>query len=115
MSSARSSDVAFTVFVGATQEHEERTWKTPGDKANLIVLPGSRRRRVYRQSRGIPVEDDPEPRPAQHRDVPFLNPDGIKKRGFAPGDHLDVRTLSSDGMERPVRGFKVISYRMPDV
>jgi anaerobic selenocysteine-containing dehydrogenase len=129
MSSARSSDVAFTVFVGATQERGERTWKTPGDKANLIVFPAldedqhignpealrlSTIRSHDRHNTTIYANSDPYRGVFNRRDVPFLNPDEIKKRGFAPGDRVDVRTLSSDGMERLVRGFKVVSYRMPD-
>ncbi len=37
------------------------------------------------------------------RDVLLLNPDEIKKRDLAPGDRLDVYTISSGGIKRLVR------------
>ena len=124
MSSARSSDVAFTVFVGATQQRGERTWKTPGDKANLIVFPAldedeyfgnpealrlSTIRSHDRHNTTVYANSDRYRSVFNRLNVPFLNPDDIKKRGFAPGDRVDVLTLSSDGINRLVRGFKVVS------
>src|SRR5208282_6291008 len=48
------------------------------------------------------------------RDVLFLNAGEMKKRGLAVEDRVDIHTLSSDGIERVIRGFKVVDYRMPD-
>ena len=38
----------------------------------------------------------------------------IKRRGLAPEDRVDIHTVSSDGVERVVRGFKVVTYSIPD-
>jgi len=48
------------------------------------------------------------------RDVLFLNANEMKKRGLALEDRVDIHTLSSDGIERVIRGFKVVDYLMPD-
>ncbi len=48
------------------------------------------------------------------RDVIFLNEDEMAKRGLAPDDRVDITTLSSDGIERTVRGFRVVPYAFPD-
>jgi anaerobic selenocysteine-containing dehydrogenase len=120
MSSARSSNVAFAVFVGATQQHGERTWETPGDKANLIVFSaldedeyighpealrfGAIRSHDWHNSTIFSHSD-------RYRvvftwlNVPFLNSDDMNKRGFARGDRVDVRPLSSDGMGWLVHRF----------
>jgi anaerobic selenocysteine-containing dehydrogenase len=46
--------------------------------------------------------------------VLFLDDKEIKRRGLAAEDRVDIRTVSSDGVERVVRGFKVVPYSIPD-
>jgi anaerobic selenocysteine-containing dehydrogenase len=48
------------------------------------------------------------------RDVLFLNDKEIKRRGLAPEHRVDIHTMSSDGVERVVRGFKIVPYNIPD-
>ena len=48
------------------------------------------------------------------RDVLFLGEKGMQRRGLARGDRVDIHTVSSDGVERVVRGFKVVRYGIPD-
>jgi len=45
--------------------------------------------------------------------VVFLNEYEIKKRGLADGDRVDLITESTDGVERVVRNFRVVSYSFP--
>ena len=35
------------------------------------------------------------------------------KNGLVAGDRVDVQTLSSDGIERIVRGLKIVPYNIP--
>jgi len=46
--------------------------------------------------------------------VLFLNDKEMQRRGFAPDDRVDIQTLSSDGIERVVRGFKIVRFNIPD-
>lgn len=48
------------------------------------------------------------------RDVIFLNAEEMEKRGLKADDRVDIVTLSTDGIERAVRGFKVVPYAFPD-
>ena len=107
----------------------ERIWATPSGKANLLVCEGlcedigvndlealwlttvrshdqynttlyslsDRYRGVYGQ-----------------RDVIFLNAKEMERRGLKADDRVDIVTLSQDGVERAVRGFKVVPYSFPD-
>ena len=43
-----------------------------------------------------------------------MNANELKKRGLEVEERVDIHTLSSDGIERAIRGFKVVSYGMPD-
>ncbi|QRG06546.1 FdhF/YdeP family oxidoreductase [Xanthobacter dioxanivorans] len=107
----------------------ERIWATPSGKANFLVIQGlcedpaeaeadmlwlttvrshdqynttlyslsDRYRGVYGQ-----------------RDVIFLNEEEMKKRGLEADDRVDIITLSTDGVERAVRGFRVVPHSFPD-
>ncbi len=107
----------------------ERIWATPSGKANFLVCVGlcedaaeadagmlwlttvrshdqynttlyslsDRYRGVYGQ-----------------RDVIFLNENEMAKRGLKDDDRVDVITLSTDGNERAVRGFRIVPYAFPD-
>ncbi|HSI39902.1 MAG TPA: FdhF/YdeP family oxidoreductase [Xanthobacteraceae bacterium] len=48
------------------------------------------------------------------RDVIFLNEGEMARRGLAADDRVDLVTLSEDGIERAVRGFRVVPYAFPD-
>jgi len=48
------------------------------------------------------------------RDVVFLNACEIQNRDLKPGDRVDLLGVSTDGVERSVRGFKVVEYQLPD-
>lgn len=48
------------------------------------------------------------------RDVVFLNAGEMRRRGLTPGDRVDLVAASTDGVERVVRGFKVVEYALPD-
>ena len=44
----------------------------------------------------------------------FINPREMEKRGLRADDRVDLVTHSTDGIERIVRGFKVVPYAFPD-
>ena len=48
------------------------------------------------------------------RDVVFLNRTEMEKRGLQDGDRVDLVTLSTDGIERRVCHFRVVSYSFPN-
>jgi molybdopterin-dependent oxidoreductase alpha subunit len=48
------------------------------------------------------------------RDVVFLNAFEMTKRGLEDGDRVDLVTLSTDGLERRVRNFRVVGYSFPN-
>jgi formate dehydrogenase major subunit len=107
----------------------ERIWKTPNAKANFIVFPGldedehinnpealwlSTLRSHDQYNTTIYTNNDRYRGVYNQRDVLFLNASEMTKRGLALEDRVDIHTLSSDGIERVISGFKVVSYRMPD-
>ncbi|MBV7262808.1 FdhF/YdeP family oxidoreductase [Photobacterium sp. WH24] len=47
------------------------------------------------------------------RKVLMVNPTDIEALGMAPGDRVDVTSLSADGVKRTVYGFKLVSYDIP--
>jgi molybdopterin-dependent oxidoreductase alpha subunit len=112
-----------------TSTARERIWATASGKANFLVFQGLGE---------APHHDNPEAlwltTMRSHdqynttiyslsdryrgvygqRDVVFLNEREIEKRGLKDGDRVDLITLSTDGIERIVRGFRVVSYAFPD-
>ncbi|WP_226573834.1 FdhF/YdeP family oxidoreductase [Acuticoccus sediminis] len=48
------------------------------------------------------------------RDILFISPDEIERRGFVPGDRVDRVSAVADGVERMVRGFELVPYAFPD-
>jgi anaerobic selenocysteine-containing dehydrogenase len=112
-----------------TSTARERIWATPNGKANFLVFDGLGE---------DPHQDDPhalwlttirshdqynttlyslsDRYRGVHgrRDVVFLNEYEMSKRGLETGDRVDLFTLSSDGIERCVRGFVVAAYSLPD-
>src|SRR5271167_4930467 len=107
----------------------ERIWKTATGRANFIVFPGldedehqdnpealwlSTIRSHDQYNSTIYTNSDRYRGVYNQRDVLFLNASEMKKRGLAAEERVDIYTLSADGIERVIRGFKVVAYRMPD-
>jgi molybdopterin-dependent oxidoreductase alpha subunit len=47
------------------------------------------------------------------RHVVFISRDDLVRLGFRDGDHVDIRTCSEDGMQREVKGFRLVRYDIP--
>lgn len=47
------------------------------------------------------------------RMVVFMNQADIAARGMRDGDSVDLETASGDGIERIVRGFRIVAYDLP--
>jgi molybdopterin-dependent oxidoreductase alpha subunit len=47
------------------------------------------------------------------RDVIFLNEQEMERRELKADDRVDIVTISTDGIERAVRGFRVVPYAFP--
>jgi molybdopterin-dependent oxidoreductase alpha subunit len=107
----------------------QRIWKTPNGKANFIVFPGieedehqnnpdalwlSTIRSHDQYNTTIYSTSDRYRGVFNQRDVVFLNDNEMRRRGLAPEDRVDIQTLSSDGIERVVRGLKIVRYNIPD-
>ena len=48
------------------------------------------------------------------RMVLFVGKSAMQRQGFAAGDLVDVETVSTDKVERVVKGFRVQPYQLPD-
>ncbi|WP_371347235.1 FdhF/YdeP family oxidoreductase [Ancylobacter sp. IITR112] len=107
----------------------ERIWATPSGKANLLVCEGLCE---------DPSVDDPQAlwltTVRSHdqynttlyslsdryrgvygqRDVIFLNAQEMERRGLKADDRVDIVTVAQDGIERAVRGFRIVPYSFPD-
>ena len=106
----------------------ERIWKTPGGKANFILFSGlsedehennpealwlTTLRSHDQYNTTIYTNNDRYRGVFNQRDVLFLNKLEMQKRNLAEGDRVDVETLSSDGIERIVRGLAIVPYNIP--
>ncbi len=112
-----------------TSPARERIWATPSGRANFLVMRG--------------FDEDPTDKDPQvlwlttmrshdqynttlysrsdryrgvfgQRDVVFLNAREVASRGLAAGERVDLVTDSTDGVERVVRGLKLVEYNLPD-
>ena len=112
-----------------TSTARERIWTTPSGRANFVVFEG--------------LEEDPHQNDPEvlwlttlrshdqynttlysmsdryrgvfgQRDVVFINARELAKRGLKADDRVDLVTASSDGLERIVRSFRVVEYKLPD-
>jgi formate dehydrogenase major subunit len=107
----------------------ERIWKTPNGKANFILFPGLDEDELQRNpdalwlstirshdqyNTTIYTNNDRYRGVFNQRDVLFLNDAEMRKRGLSAGDRVDVLTLSSDKIERIVRGLAIVRYNIPD-
>ena len=112
-----------------TSTARERIWATPSGRANFVVFEGLEE---------DPHQNDPEvlwlTTVRSHdqynttlysmsdryrgvfgqRDVVFINARELAKRGLKADDRVDLVTASSDGLERVVRSFRVVEYKLPD-
>lgn len=106
----------------------ERIWATPSGKANFLLYNG--------------LCEDPDPKDEEilwltsvrshdqynttlyslsdryrgvygQRDVVFMSAEEIAKRGFEPGERVDLVAVSNDGIERVVRNFKLVPHAFP--
>jgi anaerobic selenocysteine-containing dehydrogenase len=113
-----------------TSTARERIWATPTGKANFLTYEG--------------LCEDPDPDDQDvlwltsirshdqynttiysmsdryrgvygQRDVVFLSKTEIERRGFAPDDRVDLVGVSSDGVERRVRNFRLVPYSFPEL
>jgi formate dehydrogenase major subunit len=105
-----------------------RIWKTPNGKANFMLFPGldedkqennpealwlSTIRSHDQYNTTIYTNNDRYRGVFNQRDVLFLNRVEMQKRNLVEGDRVDVQTLSSDGIERIVRGLAIVPYNIP--
>jgi anaerobic selenocysteine-containing dehydrogenase len=112
-----------------TNTARERIWKTPNGKANFIVFPEIDEdkhqsnpdvlwlctiRSHDQYNTTIYTNSDRYRGIFNQRDVVFLNAAEMEKRGLKSGDRVDIRTLTSDNIERVVRGLAVVRYNIPD-
>src|SRR6202043_2584918 len=107
----------------------ERIWATPSGKANFLVFNGlgedlgaedpdalwlSTIRSHDQYNTTLYSMSDRYRGVYGQRDVVFLNKSEIGKRGLVDGDRVDLVTLSTDGVERRVQNFRLVSYSFPD-
>lgn len=112
-----------------TSSARERIWTTPSGKANFLVFKGlgedihaddpevlwlSTIRSHDQYNTTIYSLSDRYRGVYGQRDVVFLNEFEIQKRGLAPDDRVDLITVSTDGGERILRNFRVVSYSFPN-
>ncbi|MDR6952074.1 molybdopterin-dependent oxidoreductase alpha subunit [Ancylobacter sp. 3268] len=107
----------------------ERIWATPTGKANFLVVEGlcedssvaaeealwlTSVRSHDQYNTTLYSNSDRYRGVYNQRDVIFLNEEEMAKRGLKADDRVDIVTLSTDGVERAVRGFRVVPYAFPD-
>lgn len=47
------------------------------------------------------------------REVVFVNPEDLRELGLSDGDRVDIHSEYDDGVDRVLRGFRVVSYPTP--
>jgi anaerobic selenocysteine-containing dehydrogenase len=107
----------------------ERIWVTPSGKANFLVHDGlgedvsvddpdalwlSTIRSHDQYNTTLYSMSDRYRGVYGQRDVVFINASELHERGLADGDRVDLVTLSTDGVERRVRNFRVVGYSFPN-
>jgi molybdopterin-dependent oxidoreductase alpha subunit len=111
-----------------TSSARERVWNTPTGKANFLVFPGlgedpdqhdpdvlwltSVRSHDQYNTTLYSLSDRYRGVWGQ-RDVVFLSAEEIEKRGFRPGDRVDLVAVSDDGIDRRVCGYQLVAYSFP--
>ena len=112
-----------------TSMARERIWMTPSGRANFLVCDGlgedqeaadpdllwlTTVRSHDQYNTTIYSLSDRYRGVFGQRDVLFINPREMEKRGLRADDRVDLVTHSTDDIERVVRGFKVVPYAFPD-
>ncbi|MFG1249479.1 FdhF/YdeP family oxidoreductase [Xanthobacter flavus] len=111
-----------------TSTARERIWATASGKANFIVCEGLREdpgvsghplwlttvRSHDQYNTTLYSLSDRYRGVHGARDVIFLGEKEMEKRGLKPDDRVDIVTLSTDGIERAVRGFRVVLHPFPE-
>ncbi|XUW92360.1 FdhF/YdeP family oxidoreductase [Burkholderia sp. M6-3] len=107
----------------------ERVWATPNGRANFLVFKGLDENPAHHDPDALWLttmrsHDQYNTTLYSHsdryrgvfgqRDVVFMNPRELHKRNLHPGERIDVWALSTDGIERVIRSFKVVEYSLPD-
>jgi molybdopterin-dependent oxidoreductase alpha subunit len=107
----------------------DRIWATPSGKANFLVFDGLGEDSVERDPRTLWLStirshdqynttlysmSDRYRGVYGQRDVVFLNQSEMAKRELEDGDRVDLITMSTDGLERRVRNFRVVGYSFPN-
>jgi len=107
----------------------ERIWNTGSGKANFLIYDGVREDTVQQESdllwlTSVRSHDqynttlysmsDRYRGVYGQRDVVFLSPTEIEKRGFEPGDRVDVVAVNGDGIVRRVRGYQLVACSFPE-
>lgn len=107
----------------------ERVWATPTGRANFLVFKGLEENPYHNDPDALWLttmrsHDQYNTTLYSHsdryrgvfgqRDVVFMNPRELQKRNLHPGERVDIVALSTDGIERIIRSFKVIEYSLPD-
>ncbi|MEX3943299.1 FdhF/YdeP family oxidoreductase [Paraburkholderia sp. BR10937] len=107
----------------------DRIWATLTGKANFLVLPGFEVDLANRDTDALWLttmrsHDQYNTTLYSHsdryrgvfgqRDVVFINSNELRKRDLRAGDRVDIVSLSSDGIERILRGFLVVEHALPD-
>jgi len=111
-----------------TSTARERIWATPSGKANFLVHPGlgedpalsdpdalrmTSMRSHDQYNTTIYSLSDRYRGVFGQRDVVFLNPEEIARRGLEAGDRVDLVAVTDDGVERRIRGFQLVPYALP--
>ncbi|MBS7538174.1 FdhF/YdeP family oxidoreductase [Ancylobacter lacus] len=106
----------------------ERIWATPTGKANLLVCEGLCEDPAVTEAEALwltTVRSHDQYNTTLYslsdryrgvygqRDVLFLNRDEIARRGLADGERVDITTITADGVERAVRGFRLVACDFP--
>jgi molybdopterin-dependent oxidoreductase alpha subunit len=111
-----------------TSTARERIWMTASGRANFLVLKGLNEdpqeaddilwlttiRSHDQYNTTIYSSSDRYRGIFGQRDILLLNDREIAKRGLSEDDRVDLVTASIDGIERAVRNFRVIRYKIPD-
>ncbi|MCB4768550.1 FdhF/YdeP family oxidoreductase [Ancylobacter sp. Lp-2] len=107
----------------------ERIWATASGKANFLVVDGLCEDTSIKDAEALWLtslrshdqynttlysNSDRYRGVYNQRDVLFLNQGEMEKRGLKADDRVDIVTVATDGVERAVRGFRVVPYAFPD-
>ncbi|MCB4767653.1 FdhF/YdeP family oxidoreductase [Ancylobacter sp. Lp-2] len=107
----------------------ERIWATASGKANFLVVDGlcedtsikdtgalwlTSLRSHDQYNTTLYSNSDRYRGVYNQRDILMLNEREMARHGLKADDRVDIITLSTDGVERALRGFKVVPYAVPD-